>query len=292
MDPETKDCRPLGPKRRWLVHSAVGAACWLGLKVLGFHWIKVRGKENIPRNARAQQLTIVANHISLMDCLYLVYAFCPGFVVKSEIYDVRLIGYLAGAVLQCVFVDRDSTGRFGTASNRILARQACEGGRNLCAFPEGTTLNDRYLISFRSGAFIAGKPVYPIALRYPFRWVSPRFGRETLFGTLLKIAKGLWWSLEVIHLPVYTPSADEQKDPKLFARNVRQCIAEAMNDPPVELRDITNADILVYNKGHVKEGRPASEFITPEEVEEYSAMHPNLMVPTRTARIEAKRLLT
>lgn len=42
----------------------------------------------------------------------------------------------------------------------------------LLLFPEGTCTNRQALITFKAGAFIPGKPVQPIVIRYPDSWVS------------------------------------------------------------------------------------------------------------------------
>ena len=38
-------------------------------------------------------------------------------------------------------------------------------------FPEGTVTNRKALITFKAGAFIPGKPVQPVLVRYPDEWV-------------------------------------------------------------------------------------------------------------------------
>jgi len=35
-------------------------------------------------------------------------------------------------------------------------------------FPEGTTTNGRFLLSFQMGAFIPGYPIQPVVVRYPY----------------------------------------------------------------------------------------------------------------------------
>lgn len=40
------------------------------------------------------------------------------------------------------------------------------GARPVLLFPEGTTTNGRYLLPFKTGAFLAGLPVKPVVMRY------------------------------------------------------------------------------------------------------------------------------
>lgn len=35
-------------------------------------------------------------------------------------------------------------------------------------FPEGTTSNGRFMLSFQNGAFVPGYPVQPVVVRYPY----------------------------------------------------------------------------------------------------------------------------
>merc|ERR1712107_101196 len=129
--------------------------------------------------------------------------------------------------------------------DRLLKRQQRPDRGNILCFSEGTTVNDRYLISFRSGAFISGEPVQPVVLRYPFMWTSPMFGESTV-ATIMKLTSAMYWRMEVTYLPRYDPSAEEKANPKLYAENVRKAMAAAMNDPPVQIRDITNTELLKY----------------------------------------------
>ena len=39
--------------------------------------------------------------------------------------------------------------------------------------PEGTTKHSRYLLQFSTGAFVGGRPVTPVLLRYDCRYLPP-----------------------------------------------------------------------------------------------------------------------
>lgn len=58
---------------------------------------------------------------------------------------------------------------------------------------EGTTTNGDYLLPFKTGAFLAGAPVQPVILRYPYSIFSPAWDsmdgvstdcKSTLHGNL------------------------------------------------------------------------------------------------------------
>ena len=64
----------------------------------------------------------------------------------------------------CAFVKGVGT----IVKERISSAGRGEAGdqRPMLLFPEGTTTNGRYLLPFKSGAFLAGYPVQPVILHY------------------------------------------------------------------------------------------------------------------------------
>ena len=71
----------------------------------------------------------------------------------------------------------------------------------LYIYPEGTTTNGFYLLPFKTGAFLAGTPIQPVILRYPYIHFSPAW--ETISGAsnshVLLLTKSdvepekMWW---------------------------------------------------------------------------------------------------
>ena len=89
-------------------------------------------------------------------------------------------------------------------------------------------------MTFKPGAFLPGKPVQPVLLRYPnqvdtvtWTWNQPHGARSVLWLTLTQPFSRA--SLEF--LPVYQPSAEEIADPKIYANNVRSVMARALRVP-------------------------------------------------------------
>lgn len=58
--------------------------------------------------------------------------------------------------------------------------------RPLLLFPEGTTTNGRFLLPFKTGAFLAGLPLQPVVIRYgevrPLCVLGRRANRRTTRG--------------------------------------------------------------------------------------------------------------
>ncbi|KNE86455.1 hypothetical protein PSTG_20184, partial [Puccinia striiformis f. sp. tritici PST-78] len=111
-----------------------------------------------------------------------------------------------------------------------------KGWSQVAIFPEGTCTNHAALIQFKKGAFIAGLPVQPVLIRYPnkhdtftWTWQGPSLMR--LFWLTLAQFHS---RCEIEFLPVYKPSELEKQNPSLYAHNVRNLMAKALNVPTTE----------------------------------------------------------
>ena len=77
-----------------------------------------------------------------------------------------------------------------------------------------------------------------VCSRYPnhldtvtWTWNQPYGAKKVMWLTATQ-----WWlRAELEYLPVYAPSAAEIADPKLFARNVRTVMADALGVPTSDL---------------------------------------------------------
>jgi len=214
--------------------ASVQSLRWLGRVVLffhGFHHITVKGKR-VPSSEAP--LLVAAPHSTVFDAI--VYFVCdpiPSTVSRLENSSVPFIGRLMTA-LQPIYVSRaDPNSRRSTIDQ--IRKRACSGGKwpQVLLFPEGTCTNRKALISFKTGAFIPGVPVQPVAIRYPnavdtLSWTMNGPGALTVFWlTLCQFQT----KCEVHYLPVYIPTDAEKQDPKLYANNVRDVIADVLNVP-------------------------------------------------------------
>ncbi|CAL1540095.1 unnamed protein product [Lymnaea stagnalis] len=196
----------------------------------GLYWVNVKGKQASSKDA---PLLLLAPHSSFLDALPVVFLGLTSVVAKASTEQIMLFGTLT-EFSQPVLVQReDPNSRLNTIKE--IQRRAQSGGQwpQIIIFPEGTCTNRSCLITFKQGAFYPGVPVQPVCLKYPNRldtvtwtWEGP--------GAL----KQLWLTLcqfytrcEVEYLPVYHPSEEEKKDPKLFANNVRDAMAKCLGCP-------------------------------------------------------------
>ncbi|KFK42481.1 hypothetical protein AALP_AA2G262600 [Arabis alpina] len=191
---------------------------------------------------------IVSNHVSYLDILYHMSASFPSFVAKRSVGKLPLIG-LISKCLGCVYVQReakspDFKGVSGTVNERVREAHRNKSAPTIMLFPEGTTTNGDYLLTFKTGAFLAGTPVLPVILKYPYErfsvaWDTISGARHVLF-LLCQFVN----HLEVIRLPVYYPSQEEKDDPKLYASNVRRLMATEGN---LILSDLGLGDKRIYH---------------------------------------------
>ncbi|XP_010417644.1 PREDICTED: lysophospholipid acyltransferase LPEAT1 isoform X2 [Camelina sativa] len=191
---------------------------------------------------------IVSNHVSYLDILYHMSASFPSFVAKRSVGKLPLVG-LISKCLGCVYVQReakspDFKGVSGTVNERVREAHRNKSAPTIMLFPEGTTTNGDYLLTFKTGAFLAGTPVLPVILKYPYERFSVAW--DTISGArhILFLLCQFVNHLEVIRLPVYYPSQEEKDDPKLYASNVRRLMATEGN---LILSDLGLGDKRIYH---------------------------------------------
>ncbi|CAN1163726.1 Lysophospholipid acyltransferase LPEAT1 [Linum perenne] len=190
---------------------------------------------------------IVSNHVSYVDILYHMSSSFTSFVAKRSVAKLPLIG-LVSKCLGCVFVQRESRssdfkGVAGIVTERIKEAQENEYAPMMMLFPEGTTTNGDFLLPFKTGGFLAGAPVIPVILRYPYQRFSVAWDSISGVRHVILLLCQIVNYLEVIRLPVYYPSQEEKDDPKLYADNIRRLMAREGN---LVMSDIGLAEKRVY----------------------------------------------
>ncbi len=130
------------------------------------HWIlglRVEIKGTIPE----KNGLVVCNHQSAIDP-FIPMRYLELFPVgKYEIRSYPLIGFAASKT-GILFVKREVRDHRRAVREKI--REYLSLGRSILVFPEGTVSPDGTIMPFRTGAFRsaveAGRPVYPVAIRY------------------------------------------------------------------------------------------------------------------------------
>ena len=225
---DTIKAQPLPAWRRRLLWP-VRWYCRALLLTLGYAWIGAKGKA-----AKCSEAPmVVCNHVGFVEPIYLIYAFLPSPVGAVENLTLPIVGVICQA-LQAVPVHRLDRASRGELVRTLKRRCDSDAWPQIVLFPEGTTTNGQALITFKSGAFIAGTPVQPVLMRFPSgsrvnpAWVS--CGPSPL-QLLLRLLAEPFSRAYVEYLPVHQPTPAELSDANLYASNVRAEIARALQVP-------------------------------------------------------------
>ena len=132
-------------------------------RITGFYIVETKGKLATKDEA---PVLVVAPHSTYFDGFAVFWADLPYLVSRQENRCIPLIGKLT-ELSQPLFVCRkDPQSRQKTARKIVERCQDGSGWPQLMIFPEGSTSNRKALMSFKPGAFVPGKPVQPILIRY------------------------------------------------------------------------------------------------------------------------------
>uniref|UniRef100_A0A804U758 Phospholipid/glycerol acyltransferase domain-containing protein n=1 Tax=Zea mays TaxID=4577 RepID=A0A804U758_MAIZE len=212
-------------RRRLMWITRISARCILFS--FGYHWIRKKG-----RPARRELAPIVvSNHISYIEPIFFFYELFPT-IVSSESHDaLPFVGTIIRA-MQVIYVDRFSPASRKAAVNEIKRKAACNSFPRVLLFPEGTTTNGRFLISFQHGAFIPGYPVQPVVVRYPHVHFDQSWGNISLLKLMFKMFTQFHNFMEVEYLPVVYPPEIKQENALHFAEDTSYAMARALNVLP------------------------------------------------------------
>jgi len=215
----------------WPAHKL----CRVLLFTWGFWWIPEKGKAE--RNSCLAPI-VVGNHVTFFDGYFLWGKYNGSGISKIENSRIPIIGsFFIGT--QCILIDRSSA-ESRKAGVQLISQRALHALNDnsynqLLMFPEGTTTNGTSLIAFKPGAFLPGVPIQPVCMTYPntycdLTWPPNVNMGRTLFFTLCQFTN----YMEVDYLPIYIPNDQEKTDAQLFANNVRDVMAKALQQPITE----------------------------------------------------------
>ncbi|XP_046440192.1 lysophosphatidylcholine acyltransferase-like isoform X2 [Daphnia pulex] len=186
--------------------------------------------------AKEAPILIFSPHSSFLDAFVAHWTGLPCLIVRSQDRQRPIFGQLINYT-QPVYVWReDPDSRQNTIKEIKRRTTSPDGWQQILIFPEGTCSNRKGLITFKPGAFYPGVPVQPVCIRYPNRldtlswtWQGPG-ALELLWLTMTQF----YTYCELEFLPVYVPTEEEKCNPKLFASNVRDVMAKALQVPIID----------------------------------------------------------
>jgi len=197
-------------------------------------------EKGTPAPTTQAPVLVVAPHSTIVDGFFMLYHgqknVLPAPISATENQKLWIVGRLL-KVVNPVFVTRtDSNSKKHTIQEITRRANLPQTYPQTMIFPEGTNTNQKSLIKFKPGAFIPGVPVQPVLLRFrmwdTITWTFNGSSMRTLiFLTLCQF----YISMEVEYLPVYVPNQMEKKDAMLYADNVRDSMAKALNVPATNL---------------------------------------------------------
>lgn len=180
---------------------------------------------------------IITNHYSWLDIFYLISSkYCPSYLSKKDVIKYPLIGKIAIG-LQSLFVEREN--RAEKDQILTLIEERCSkilNGENypsILIFPEGTTTNGQYLISFKKGAFVHINPIQIICLKYEERNFALSYdGIGDIYCFVFTFCQ-FWNKLTVTEFDVFDPTylklnKNSEDDWMIYMKKVKEVMLKCL----------------------------------------------------------------
>ncbi|KAK9742888.1 hypothetical protein RND81_03G203400 [Saponaria officinalis] len=190
----------------------------------GYQWIKRKGRP-APRDKAP---IVVSNHVSYIDPIFFFYELFPTIVASESHDSLPFVGTIIRA-MQVIYVNRFSPASRKNAISEIKRKASCNRFPRVLLFPEGTTTNGRFLLSFQMGAFIPGYPIQPVVVRYPYVHFDQSWGNISLAKLMFRMFTQFHNFMEVEYLPVVPPLQSPKENVSLFAERTANAMATALN---------------------------------------------------------------
>ncbi|KAL4464326.1 hypothetical protein ABPG72_017112 [Tetrahymena utriculariae] len=184
---------------------------------------------------------LTCNHVSWVDIMAMsAVKEAPSFLSKEEIANYPLFGPAAIGI-QSIFVQRDDRSQKNAVRDAILERgKKISEGQNLppiLIFPEGTTTNSHYLLSFKKGAFESFLPIKLYAINYKYTKFNPTQDYMNLVDHALIMCSQLYNTMEVYEFDTYFPdhlNLKNEEDWQIYAKHIRDIYLKVLPVKPSE----------------------------------------------------------
>ncbi|XP_074279931.1 lysophospholipid acyltransferase LPEAT2-like [Silene latifolia] len=206
----------------------------------GYQWIKRKGRPV----SREIAPIVVSNHVSYIDPIFYFYELFPSIVSSDSHDSIPFVGTIIRA-MQVIYVNRFSPASRKNAITEIKRMASCNRFPRVLLFPEGTTTNGKFLLSFQMGAFVAGYPIQPVIVRYPYVHFDQSWGNISLGRLMFRMFTQFHNFMEVEYLPVIPPLRSQKENAADFAERTANAMATALN---VVQTSYGYGDMLLLNK--------------------------------------------
>lgn len=158
--------------------------------------ISVDGLEKI----KDKKKIFIAKHVCYLDIFIIYYVLKCGFV-SSSFTQTNIIGKNLLNLIPSLVIER------GKSSNTVdKIKQYVKEHNDICIFPEGMFSHPKTLVKFRTGAFVAGFPIYSVIITY-----NPCISDGNMGKYLLKLTSQTTTYINVkIIGPYYPPFTDDK----------------------------------------------------------------------------------
>ena len=214
------------------------------LFIFGFYNVKVKNTNYI-KDALDKKAIIIFNHVTIIDTFFIWAKICltsPLMHIKWYMYFYRLSKFV-----DAIPVDVDN--KNASNSNKIFefTDNNFKTNKLIAIAPEGVITNGYSLIQFRTGAFITDKPVLPIILKFPNKYINVSWSQNySTFFVVYNMFSQLYNNAVIEVLPLQYKNPDETA--REFADRVRDVMSEAsgLSKSNVYGYDVNNAMELYY----------------------------------------------
>ncbi|KAK4801209.1 hypothetical protein SAY86_021696 [Trapa natans] len=219
----------------------------------GYHWIRRKGKP-APREIAP---IVVSNHVSYIEPIFYFYELFPTMVASESHDSIPFVGTIIRA-MQVIYVNRFSHSSRKNAVNEIKRKASSDRFPRVLLFPEGTTTNGRFLISFQLGAFIPGFAIQPIIIRFPHVHFDQSWGYISLGKLMFRMFTQFHNFMEVEYLPVVFPLENQKETPAHFAKRTRLAVSRTLN---VAQTSHSYGDIMLLTKASESQQENPSRYM-------------------------------
>ncbi|RYG52894.1 hypothetical protein EON67_00090, partial [archaeon] len=150
------------PLERWLIQMLASAFVVSWSSVIRIHGIRPTPRPGQPAGV------FVANHSSMIDFLVLLQSHTYAVVGQMHPGWVGYTQKMVLGALHCIWFNRGEANDRKVVAERLRAHShdVAKAPYPLLVFPEGTCVNNEYVVQFKKGVFELGVPINPIAIKY------------------------------------------------------------------------------------------------------------------------------